>query len=294
MTVYFVLRSHYDEPSGKSLCRFEDDTVLDWFRSHWGLVDEEGVAYERVADLLGWGVDPFIELFGAAFEQGLPPPKSVRQLAGYLQEHIEAEGTILCKPHLVTIRWVDECNMELCSYLFDDAYLARHGKRAVYLLHEGWQLPGGHSEAGGHEPDEPTEEDLRPPGGLSGTTYLVFLFYDYENDGNLTDLWGGLRIEGLRIPDLASYLALRFRSRELFLLLLRSALFDAPFTEDPVEEGFRQVLLNAHEDEDAWRSEAGPALMAYSDWLEERQGRPAGVLFLEQALKALFRLPVLT
>src|SRR5262249_12808506 len=61
---------------------------------------------------------------------------------------------------------------------------------------------------------------------------------------------------------------------------------------DPLEEGFRQALLAAHEGRKAWRAQAEPALMAYTDWLQERQDRPPGLLFLEQALKALCRLPV--
>jgi hypothetical protein len=69
-------------------------------------------------------------------------------------------------------------------------------------------------------------------------------------------------------------------------------LFAAPFTDDATEEGFRQVLLNPLEDEEAWRAEAEPALRAYSDWLQERQDRPGGLLFLEQALKGLCHLPV--
>jgi hypothetical protein len=293
MAVYFVFRSHYDEPSGKCLRRFDDATVLDWFRRHWGLVDEEDVASERIDELLGWPVEPFTDLFGAAYRLKLPPPEAIEQLEEYLLEHYDGtDGTVLCEPNVVTIRSVDDCNMEACSYLFDDAYLAEHGPRAAFLLHEGWQLPGGHAEAGGYEPGEPTEE-IGPPGDGAGTSYLVFLFYDYENEGNLSGLWGGQRIEGVRIPDLAAWLALKLDSVEdRFLLLLRSQLFAAPFTRARVEEGFRQVLLKADEDADAWRQQAEPALMAYSDWLQERQDRPAGLLFLEQALKALFRLPV--
>jgi hypothetical protein len=293
MAVYFVFRSHYDEPSGKCLRRFADATVLDWFRNHWGDVDAEDVAAERITRLLGWDVDPLIELFHAAFRARLPAPETDEQLEHHLQEHIDSQVKILCAPHLVTIFWLDQCRMESCSYFFDDDYLARHRQRALYLLHEGWQLPGGHSETGDFEPSEPTDEVEPPPGDGPGTTYLVCLYYDYENDGNLTELYGGLRLDGVRLPGLAAHLALKLRRYgETFLLLLRSQLFDAPFTDDPAEGGFRQVLLNVHEDGDVWRAEAEPALLAYSDWLQERQDRPAGLLFLEQALKALFRLPV--
>ena len=33
MAVYFVYRSHYQNPGGKHVKTFAADTVLDWFRS---------------------------------------------------------------------------------------------------------------------------------------------------------------------------------------------------------------------------------------------------------------------
>jgi hypothetical protein len=285
MTVYFVLRSHYDEPSGKRLRKFEDATVLDWFRRHWGSFHLDDL-WGEVYDLLGYYVDPFVELAEAILEENLPVPETDEQLEEYLREHTdpESQGKLLFGPHLLTILTVDKVNMEMCSYLFDDTYLAAHPERAAFLLHEGWQLPGGHSETGGFEPTEPIGwTDEVKPGG-DGATYGIFLAYNYASEeGPLRGLDGVYRIKGVRLPDLAAALAGGDSWEGLFLCLLRAHLFDAPFTDDPREEGFRQELLA--------RADAA-TLAAYSDWLLERQDRPVGLLFLEQALNVLAPLPV--
>ena len=40
MAVYFVYRSHYQNPGGKHVKTFAADTVLDWFRSVWKPIPE--------------------------------------------------------------------------------------------------------------------------------------------------------------------------------------------------------------------------------------------------------------
>ncbi len=300
MAVFFVFRSHYDEPSGKLLRRFEDATVLDWFRNHWGLVDEDYVAHERTGDLLGYPVDVFSDFFQTIFEQDLPAPETDEQLEQCLRDHVDPETPLRFGPHHLTILSMDECDMEVCSYLFDDVYLAQHADRAAYLLHKSWKLPGRgnrrrkhpSAEVGGFEPDEPIEA-LEPAGPGSGTTFGVVLYYDYENNGPLSELWGPIRIDGVRLPDLASYLspAAPPRFEDYFLLLLRSQLFAEPFTTNPLEEGFRQDLLGLAADA-GWQRRAEAAWPAYCDWLQEQQERPVGLLFLEQALKALTQFPV--
>ena len=55
MPVYFAYRSFDLGPTGKYLKRFEDDTVLDWFRRHWehlAIVDREE-ADRRLTDVRG-------------------------------------------------------------------------------------------------------------------------------------------------------------------------------------------------------------------------------------------------
>jgi hypothetical protein len=293
MAVFFVFRSHYDEPSGKHLARFKDDAVLDWFRNHWAKLSDDNGACEGLYPSLPYVSDCLVELFQAAYQEDLAAPESDEQLEQYLREHITSEVTILRAPHLLTIRIVDECNMESCYYIFDDFYLAEHRDRAAFLLRKGWKLPGRHSRRSNFEPTEPTEA-LVPSGGGSGTTWFVILYYDYVNEGNLTELWGPSRIDGLRVPDLASWLcpAETPAFDDPFLLLLRSRLCIAPFTSNPLEEAFRQALLGVPVDDAEWRVQAQAAWRAYCDWLQEQQDRPVGLLFLEQAFRSLSEIPV--
>jgi uncharacterized protein (TIGR02996 family) len=283
MAVYFVYRSHYDDPAGKRLKRFADATLLDWFRNHWRLGSAEEVG-DRLDELLGFSVYGFASLFEHAAENDLPAPQTDDDLARYLEEHLYSEGPILYyPPHLLTVQ-TDDDELEVCYYVFDDRYLAEHGKLAAYLL-KGWRLPSGHAD-GPFEPTEPIDEEPWAPAGKgAGATYVAILAY--RDSGNLEDLTPADRIEGVRIPDLARYLAetIPAQTRGGYLLLLRSQLLAAPLTADPAEEGFRSVLLDEPGDEASWR--------AYSDWLQEGGARPLGLLLLEQALKAVARFPVI-
>jgi hypothetical protein len=292
MTVFFVRRTVYDEPSGKCLTRFADATVLDWFRSRWDEFTQDDRGGHRLEALFQCPVDDLLALFEIAYWQHLPAPENDEQFERYLRDHLQINGTILYEPHLLTILSIDDIGMEACSYVFDDVYLSRHGKRAAYLLHDGWQLPVGRTETGGFEPEEPTSA-WKPCGSGSGATYFIFLYYD-EDDGCLTGLLNPAgRIDGLRLPDLVSYLspAGKLALDDSRFQLLRSQLFPAPLTANPLEESFRQVLLDDSEEADRG-VQALAAWRAYSDWLQEQQDRPVGLVFLEQALKAIPRLPI--
>ncbi len=280
MAVYLVYRSPYDDPAGKRLKRFEDDTVLDWFRNHWFDLAHDDTD-DRLRALLGFDVYGLHSLFDRAAEHDLPPPEDDDELKEYLNEHLYSEGPILYEPHLLTVQ-TDDDELQVCYYLFDDVYLARHGKRAAYLLHEGWRLPAGHADSWFFEPDEPTEK-WGPAGKGRGTTYIAI--NAYFDSGNLEDLGTADRIDGVRIPDLARYLCglNPSRARGGLLLFARAQLLAAPLTDDPVEPGFRQALLDQPRDEASWN--------AYSDWLVEQGLRPAGLALLEQALKAVARCP---
>jgi uncharacterized protein (TIGR02996 family) len=284
MAVYLVYRSHYDDPAGKRLKRFDDASVLDWFRNRWRLSDDPEEVGRLIDEEIGFYVYGLSSLFEHAIEDALPAPRTDRKLARYLDDHLYSEGPILHQPHLLTVQ-TDDDELQVCYYVFDDEYLAQHGKRAAYLLNDGWRLPGGHAD-GPFEPTEPIDEEPWGPAGKgAGTTYVAVVAY--RDSGNLEDLSPAARIESVRLPDLARYLAetTPADTRGGYLLLLRSQLLAAPLTTDPAEEGFRSALLDDPGDEASWR--------AYSDWLQERGDRPAGLLLLEQALKAFARFPVI-
>jgi hypothetical protein len=282
MAVYIVYRSHYHDPSGKQMKRFADTTVLDWFGNHWQHLAHAD-AYDRLDELLGFSIYGFGSLFERAAENELPPPESDDELAAYLDEYLYSEGPILYEPHLLTVQ-TDDDELEVAYYVFDDHYLARHGKLAAYLLHEGWRLPGNHAEGWFFEPTEPTLDHL-PPGRGSGVTYLVS--NTFSDSCNLSDLSPASYVEGVRIPDLARYLLGLDPSTSPgdSVLLLRSQLLAVPLTAEPIEQRFYQALLTNPDDEASWR--------ACCDWLHEQSGRPGGLVLLENALTAVTRLPLL-
>src|SRR5262249_19009573 len=131
---------------------------------------------------------------------------------------------------------------------------------------------------------EPTLDYL-PPGPGEGVTYLVS--NTFADSCNLSELGPASRIEGVRIGDLARYL-LGFDPSigpGDALLLLRSQLLAVPLTDEPIEVGFYQDLLDNPNDEASWR--------ACCDFLHEKSGRAGGLVLLENALRMVTHVPVL-
>jgi uncharacterized protein (TIGR02996 family) len=276
MPVYLVYRSPYESPSGKRLARFEDDSVLDWFRHHW-----TQIARGDVGDLLGFGVYGFGSLFGSDVEEIPPPPETDEQLATYVLENLYSEGPILTGPHLITVQ-TDDDELMVAYYIFDGHYLAEYASRAAFLLREGWRLPGGSAE-GPFDPTEPTNPEPLTGKG-EGTIYWTC--EAWQDSCNLLDMGPAVRLEGVRVPDLARYLA-RHKPSEMwsgYWLLLRTQLLADGATTVPLEKHFRETLLDDPDDDATWA--------AYSDWLQERGLPPAGLLVLERALRALARYPL--
>ncbi|MCC2670929.1 MAG: hypothetical protein K0Q72_3400 [Armatimonadetes bacterium] len=220
MSVYFVYRSHYAGPTCQHVRRFEDESVLAWFQARWEGAADPDAAYARVKELLGTDVYGFNSLFTAIAESSLPCPKTARQLAELLEEHLYYEGELLCKPHAIQVL-TDDDELELSYYFFDDHYLERRPNATAYLLREDWRLPEGAAE-GAVKPVATSR--VRPSGHGEGTVYLAFIAY-YDS-GSLSDQEGGYRIQGIHLPELCRYLAAHSPQGEwpFELLLLRSQL----------------------------------------------------------------------
>jgi uncharacterized protein (TIGR02996 family) len=284
MSTYFVYRSPYHGPSGKYLTRFADATVLDWFRNHWRAIpDGPDFPHHKYAEaLLGTDVYGFASLFARIAERGLAAPDNEKALWRLLRANLYVEGEIRTAPHCVQVL-TDDDELELAYYFFDDDFLAEHGERAAFLLHEDWRLPGGHTK-GGYASGVPTTA-LAPRRRGLGVTYLVF--YGFTDSGHLGRLTDGYRFSGLRLPDLARHLALATPAGEAWpfpLRLLRAQLLQPPDPPSAQEAAFLQALREGTGDETNWA--------VYSDWLQE-QGRPAaGLAVLERALLACTRFPV--
>jgi uncharacterized protein (TIGR02996 family) len=201
-------------------------------------------------------------------------------LANYVQKNLYSEGPILTSPHLITVQ-TDDDELMVAYYIFDDHYIAEYPARAPFLLHEGWQLPGGHADRP-FRPKEPTQAET-PAGKGAGATYWTC--EAWEDSCNLEDLGPARRIDGVRVPDLALYLARPTPSTRWsgWWLLLRSQLLAEGSTGDRGEKGFLEALLDDPDHEATWA--------AYPDWLEEQGLPPAGLMVLERALRAVTRYP---
>ena len=89
MSVYFVYRSHSDNPGAFHVKVFPQDTVLEWFQSIWkGIPQDRGdftppfPSNEYAEELLGQHVYSFGGLFRDMHEHQIPPPRTIAQLAG--------------------------------------------------------------------------------------------------------------------------------------------------------------------------------------------------------------------
>jgi uncharacterized protein (TIGR02996 family) len=283
MTVHFVSRSHYDGPTGLHHRRFDDATVVDWFRNRWEGINSDERADRRGQQLLGTRVYSFWKLFTGIEDQALPPPRTMRALAESLEEAGLYINEIRTSPGLLQV-FTDDDEIELAYYFFDDSYLAKHGARAAYLLHGDWKMPPDVG-AGGFKPAERTQRVGKGKG--DGTTYLVF--HDVWDSGNLTDIEGGYRIDGVRLPGLVQYLTRNEPpdvgcSFHYDMKALRSQLLPEGKKAKAPEDPFLFAIREAPDDDGRWG--------VFSDWLEERGERSAGVFMLERALRGVSRQPL--
>lgn len=279
MAVYFVYRSHYDNPGCKYVRRFDADTVLDWFRSVWKPIpDTNQPPYPSVeyADrLIGRHVYSFARLFEQIAEHGWPPPRTMRELAGRLNESIYG-NEVMSGPHHVQAL-TDDDELEMAIYVFDDHYAEKHPDRAAFLVREDWRLPDGAAESGFRSPKVPKARELVSG---EGCTYFVHLAaYDSGSLSDLPDYSMHGRVDGVRLPDFPRYLfameslarteaGREGLDRELLQLLGGLTRYADKARGD--EKAFLTGLRTNPDDSAAWS--------AYSDWLEERGRSPGHVL----------------
>jgi hypothetical protein len=151
------------------------------------------------------------------------------------------EGEIKYKPHALQVL-TDDDEIELAYYFFDDHFLKQNPGKADYLLHEDWRLPTT-SDEGSYAPSARTKKL-----GLSrsgpGKTYIAFLaFYDSSNLSDLDVDGPPRRIEGVRVPQLAAYLAESLPDKDwpFELKLLRSQLSAPNSIADRLKESLERV-----------------------------------------------------
>jgi uncharacterized protein (TIGR02996 family) len=289
MTVYFVYRSHYDNPTGNFLKKFpEDDTVLGWFQRRWQGVPEYGDAREHAAAILGRDVYGFNTIFTRIAENEAPPPTTMDELAEIVEEYAYVNDLEHTAHSLQVL--TDDDELEMAYYFFDDKFLAKKGAKAAYLLLDDWKLPADAGPAAASEfKSSGRVKKLLPKGTGEGTTWLALLAY-YDS-GNLSDIdvEGPCRLDGVRLPDLAGYLATAVPPKKagawpFELALLRSQLLADPPDAAGEEAAFLKLLREEPQEAGHWN--------VYSDWLAERGAPPAGCVVLERALQQSARFPV--
>jgi uncharacterized protein (TIGR02996 family) len=266
MSVYFVYRCPYAAPAGMHRKRFEGDNLLDWFRDHWDQLGDDSVD-----ELLGCHVYSF-PLYGGEDGERLPPPTTARELAEYLESELYTNEMGCDSAHALQIS-TDDDEYGLACYFFDDHFLKKYRKRAAFLLLDDWRLPGG-AGPGGFKTTELTTR-VKGRGVWEGTTYVV----DLDSVGDMEDLSPAYRIDGTRLPELAKYLLRTSVDETAFpgiLVAPRALLAVDGAKTDPLERAFLRDIRDNPADEAAWN--------AYSDWLQERGERPAGLHLLHRAL----------
>jgi uncharacterized protein (TIGR02996 family) len=280
MSVWFAYRCHYDLPATRFVKRFDEATILEWFRNHCKPIADDDEAHAYVKDLFGFEPYAFGYFLTRLAEEKVPPPRNNRELREALR-YWSVEGDLLLHAHAIQVL-DDDDESEMAFYIFDDVFARDHPERVAWLMLQDWRLPTS-AGTGSFAPAFRTRR-WKPRGSWEGTTYLAFLVcHDSCNLGDLEV--EGCRLEGVRLPQLARLLARVPESkREDFewyseLRDLAGEILAEDADSDPVEKVFLQELRKNPHDDHAWD--------VYGDWLEER-GRPrAELCLLQRALERI-------
>jgi uncharacterized protein (TIGR02996 family) len=272
--VIYLYRSFDGGPSGRYAKWFPQATILEWFQHHWNhlAVEDTEESARRLRDLLqsdGWFLwNPF----ACAVQCPQSNDELLRLLNGSTHEHASQVD-----PFCLQV-FTEEDGEGGALFYVDDAYLARAGERAAFLLHDDWKLP--EEIVGNPEPFVPAVEikPLSPRSTREGTSYLVWL--ERMSKYPLDDFPYVDRIEGVRLSDLARHLItadltdIYWGTREY---QLRAALLlDWPESA-PIERAFLAALQANPHDEATWA--------AWADCCEEQGQTPLSTALLARSLQ---------
>jgi uncharacterized protein (TIGR02996 family) len=284
MSVWFSYRCHYDLPAARFVKRFEEGTILEWFRKYCRPIADADEASAYAKQLFGFEPYGFGYFLTRLAEEHVPPPRNNRELYRAL-DYWSVQGEWICSPHAIQ-GLDDDDEQEMAFYLFDDIFDSKYPERVAWLTCEDWRLPGN-AGAGSFQP-EFALTGLKPEGQWEGAVYLVFLV----NDGcELSDLdRGAYRLDGVRLPQLTRWLT-RVSEEErdkcdwcgTLRDLADEILADDPKSE-PAEKAFLHDLRGNPHDDTVWE--------VYGDWLEEQGRHRAEMWLLERALARIGRRPI--
>lgn len=231
MGVYFVLRSHYEGPTGFFVRHFDDVSILGWFQNRWAGTKPGQTSLNLVRALVGTDVYGFGSLFEAIAENNLPVPQTDTALIAILNDHLYAEGEVVYENGALRVL-TDDDELELAYFFFDDGFAAAHPERTAFPLHNNWRLPDSVPAPvqATSSPASDAETTALPPANGEGTLYLAFL--SYYDSGNLSDLTGAYRIDGARLSDLPRYLELSTSSAQELPFEMRLLRIFIPIQDD--------------------------------------------------------------
>jgi hypothetical protein len=277
MSVWFAYRCPYLGPTEKHVRRFDDATVLDWFRRIWRPIPDWKEAEAYGVELLGCRVYSLATLFHDIAEYAEDPPRTMGELAGAVESYTY-NNHVLHGPHCLQV-YTDDDDIDMAWFFLDDQYLAEHEQNAAFLLREDWQLPEG-AGAGGFVPSENLRPAV-PAGSHVGTTYVLRFSSDPDHLESPAEV---LVLDGLRLPQLTRHL---FRAEAAWgedycytLGRISERVEWMLAGDEPQEASFLAALEADPRDDAVWH--------IYSDWREEMGLRSPDLDLLERTLPRLY------
>jgi uncharacterized protein (TIGR02996 family) len=278
MAVYFVYRCDEMGPSDLHRRRFDDATLLDWYRRVWRPLRPDD-DFSDAGSIFGDHGDEFYTLCCYVSQTGRPPPTRIEEVRDALRWDEFTE--IRYEEHCVQVL-DDNGEPDAALYFFDDAFVEKHPGLTAYLLHDG-PLPDGAGEPG-WAPSDPAIRDCSPwrrrvkgEGRVYAFATVHMTYGEFYSELDVGDV---ITFDGLRLPRFCRWLMSKDPEEvdewghawgELGIALAADDL-----GEGDQERSFLAALRDDPDDEAAWS--------AYADWLMERGDSSPGARLLRLAL----------
>jgi hypothetical protein len=197
--MFFVRRWREETPLGHQVIARPGVSVLDWFRSGWGVDDPEAWIQAQ----LGCDVYGLESIFERVPERELPLPSTMDELRLLLVEHlwVESDDDPRVGPHSVRVRTNDD-ETDLAYYFVDDE--AADDEPWTFFRSGTWPLPAGAGDAG-FDHDVPVRS-VAPLGDDPDTVFSVRISYQDHGDGTSLDVDGAVVFPGVTVPQLGARL----------------------------------------------------------------------------------------
>jgi uncharacterized protein (TIGR02996 family) len=284
VATYFVYRCGYLEPTNVLVRRYEDKTVLDWFRRIWPHNKKKKPRswHDHVVKSLGVpkGEDAicFVTMFDEIAEEGRAAPESIEDVARSLDQTYHYGLSF--EEHCVQLL-NDDDEIDMVSYFFDDEFLRNHADLAAYpmhLLNHGWQLPDS-VDGESRKPSVKVAQWQRSKKGRGAKSNRLYSAHLIVHDGpehRDLDSKSARYLAGARVPDLCRELLRAGGDDEVLPYGLQEELASGELGDEGEERAFVAALRADPDDNLTWS--------AYADWLTERDELSPNARLLSLAL----------